>query len=54
MKKTLKNITLVLLLAFTTLSFVSCGYEPVFYGIMHDVLPQAVLSMDLLMSTWMY
>lgn len=41
MKKTLKNITLVLLLAFTTLSFVSCGYEPVFYGIMHDVLPEA-------------
>ena len=24
----------------TTLSFTSCGYQPVFYGIMHDVLPE--------------
>lgn len=40
MKKSLKSITLSLLLAFTAISFVSCGHEPVFYGIMHDVAPE--------------
>lgn len=40
MKKNIKTITLGLLLAVLTFSFVSCGYEPVFYGIMHDVAPE--------------
>ena len=40
MKKSLKNIILSLLLASFAVAFVSCGYEPVFYGIMHDVLPE--------------
>ena len=40
MKRNIKSITLGLLLAALTFSFVSCGYEPVFYGIMHDVLPE--------------
>lgn len=37
MKKTIKNLALGLLLAFT---FISCGHEPVFYGIIHDVPPE--------------
>lgn len=41
MKKTIKNIALGLLLAITTLQFSSCGHEPVFYGIIHDVVPEA-------------
>ncbi len=41
MKKTIKNIALGLLLAFTALPFISCGHEPVFYGIIHDVIPEA-------------
>ena len=40
MKRNIKSITLGLLLAALTFSFVSCGYEPVFYGIMHDVAPE--------------
>ncbi len=40
MKKTIKNITLGLLLAFAIFQLTSCGYEPVFYGIMHDVAPE--------------
>ena len=43
MKKTIKNIALGLLLAFTALPFISCGHEPVFYGIIHDVVPEAAL-----------
>ena len=40
MKKIIKRITMGLLLALALVQFVSCGYEPVFYGIMHDVLPE--------------
>ncbi len=40
MKKSIKNLALGLLLAFTALPFISCGHEPVFYGIMHDVPPE--------------
>ena len=40
MKKTLKNLAAGLLLTFFALSFVACGHEPVFYGIMHDVVPE--------------
>lgn len=37
MKKSIKNIAAAFFLALFTLGFVSCGYEPVFFGIMHDV-----------------
>ena len=40
MKKNIKSIAFGLLLAAFTLSFASCGYQPVFYGIMHDVEPE--------------
>lgn len=40
MKKALKTITFGLLLALAAVQFISCGYEPVFYGIMHDVAPE--------------
>ena len=40
MKKIIKRITTGLLLTLALVQFVSCGYEPVFYGIMHDVLPE--------------
>ena len=43
MKKTIKNIALGLLLAITALPFISCGHDPVFYGIIHDVVPEAAL-----------
>ena len=43
MKKTIKNIALGILLAFTALPFISCGHDPVFYGIIHDVVPEAAL-----------
>ena len=41
MKNKLKILTAGLLLTFAAAHFTSCGYEPVFYGIMHDVLPEA-------------
>ena len=41
MKNRLKILTAGLLLTFAAAHFTSCGYEPVFYGIMHDVLPEA-------------
>ena len=41
MKKIIKNIALGLLLVITALPFISCGHEPVFYGIIHDVIPEA-------------
>ena len=41
MKNKLKIFTAGLLLTFAAAHFTSCGYEPVFYGIMHDVLPEA-------------
>ena len=41
MKNKLKIFTAGLLLTFAAVHFTSCGYEPVFYGIMHDVLPEA-------------
>lgn len=41
MKKMIKNIATGLLLIFAALQFTACGYEPVFYGIMHDVAPEA-------------
>lgn len=41
MKKSLTKITIGLLLLLAACNFVSCGYEPVFYGIMHDVVPEA-------------
>ena len=40
MKKSLTKITLGLLLLLAAFTFNSCGYEPVFYGIMHDVVPE--------------
>ena len=40
MKKMIKNIAIGLLLVFAALQFTACGYEPVFYGIMHDVAPE--------------
>ena len=40
MKKIITKITMGLLLALAAIQFTSCGYEPVFYGIMHDVLPE--------------
>ena len=40
MKKTIKTLTLGLLLAACAIQFISCGYDPVFYGIMHDVAPE--------------
>lgn len=40
MKKTFKTLTFGLLLAACAIHFVSCGYDPVFYGIMHDVAPE--------------
>ena len=40
MKKTIKTLTLGFLLVFAAILFASCGYEPVFYGIMHDVAPE--------------
>lgn len=43
MKKLLQNIALGLLLAFTALPFISCGHDPVFYGIIHDVVPESAL-----------
>ena len=41
MKNKLKIFTAGLLLTFAAAHFTSCGYEPVFYGILHDVLPEA-------------
>lgn len=41
MKKTIRKIITGLLLAFAAIQFASCGYEPVFYGIMNDVPPEA-------------
>ncbi len=43
MKKSIKNIALGLLLVFSALPFISCAHEPVFYGIIHDVVPEAAL-----------
>ena len=40
MKKMIKNIAIGLLLVFAAIQFTACGYEPVFYGIMHDVAPE--------------
>ena len=41
MKKTIKNIAFGFLLALAAISFASCGHDAVFYGIMHDVAPEA-------------
>ena len=40
MKKSFLQTTLTLLAALFIFTFISCGYEPVFYGIMHDVVPE--------------
>ena len=40
MKKIIRNIITGLLLSLAVLQFTACGYEPVFYGIMHDVAPE--------------
>ena len=40
MKKHFNIKTGIIILAVITTLFSSCGYEPVFYGIMHDVLPE--------------
>ena len=40
MKKQLKSIIQILILSLAVTLLASCGYEPVFYGIMHDVLPE--------------
>ena len=40
MKKQMKIKTGIILLAILSTFLISCGYEPVFYGIMHDVLPE--------------
>ena len=41
MKKSIRKIITGFLLAFAVIQFASCGYEPVFYGIMNDVPPEA-------------
>ena len=40
MKKALRHLISGLFLALTAITFFSCGHEPVFYGIMHDVKPE--------------
>ncbi len=40
MKKTFEKTILSVLIILLTGFFASCGYEPVFYGIMHDVAPE--------------